>query len=540
MMTMNLAPEAAAPQTITLVHATTDEKRPATVVKVGAAHIIVQVEGESDASRFNRKNGLRIGGKHVPGTGYADLQIDPTTLAAITGDAPAEAPAAKPEKKAAAPRVRKPAKKTAETPAEVETPAPEQVEAPAAEVTEVPTAEVPATETPVVEAPAAEVPATVETPAPEQVEAPAPVTPAPVAPALVLTAEQRATAERVGTANGSNALRNGRTSAFDPDSFEAVASIKKASDDPRVRALMSTVAADTANRMLRKDTPARETPLPAEGTHQGAQEAQQGATADEPAETPAPTPAAPETPAPAPEDRALVELTDSIDRARAHLGNVADHDTKMCLAALLDAVKTLASRSLVTPRVSARTAPKAPATPRTPHTPRTSTGELDAELRHRIGMQWARPLARALMSEGGHPLTAFVEGDDTAMRTLLTTKLGADHPALNAAITWAASIARGYITKVSSGQHAVSDKVKVLKSGVESAPRAKAEKVEVGSVVCIRTEHLDEYQDLFTAEAGDHTLRVTAITGKFASCEFITGGEGDVPRIPLAALALAH
>lgn len=535
MLNMNLAPEAAAPQTITLVHATTDEKRPATVVKVGAAHIIVQVEGESDASRFNRKNGLRIGGKHVPGTGYADLQIDPATLAAITGDAPAEAPAAKPEKKAAAPRVRKPAKKAAETPVEVEVP--EQVEAPAAEVTEVPTAEVTAAEvtaaeTPVVEAPAAEMPAAVETPAPEQAEAPA--------PALVLTAEQRTTAERVGTANGSNALRNGRTSAFDPDSFEAVASIRKASDDPRVRALMSTVAADTANRMLRKDTPARETPLPAEGTHQGAQEAQQGATADEPAETPAPTPAAPETPAPAPEDRALVELTDSIDRARAHLGNVADHDTKMCLAALLDAVKTLASRSLVTPRVSARTAPKAPATPRTPHTPRTSTGELDAELRHRIGMQWARPLARALMSEGGHPLTAFVEGDDTAMRTLLTTKLGADHPALNAAITWAAGIARGYIAKVSSGQHAVSDKVKVLKSGVESAPRAKAEKVEVGSVVCIRTEHLDEYQDLFTAEAGDHTLRVTAITGKFASCEFITGGEGDVPRIPLAALALAH
>lgn len=499
---INLAP---APITFAVVHATTDEKRTATLVKLGAAHVIAQVEGEADAVRFNRKNGLRIGGKHVPGTGYADLQIDPATLASITGDAPVAAPAPV----------------TPKAPRKARTPKPAQVEAP---VVEAPAVEAPAVEAPVVE-PIAEPPAVAE---PATVEAPAVVEPVAETPAQVeapaqveLSDELRAIAERVGSANGDTAIRNGRTSAFDPDAFEAVASIKKATDSPLLRALMSQVAAETANAKLRKPTPARETPLPTEPPT---------APAVEPAPAEAPAVVEPATEA----DRYVVEVTDSLDRARQHLANVSDHEAKMCLAALVDAVASIAKRAAPAPRVSARTTSKAP---RPAPAPRSSeSSDLDAELRHRIGMQWARPLARTLMTEGGARLTSFLGGDDDAMRVLLTAKLGAQHPALDKAVTWAAGIARGYIRKVSTGEHTVSPKSKTLTAGDTS--RTKAEKIGVGALVCVRTEKLSDYEDLFTGE-GDHTLRVTALSGKFASAVFVTGGEGDVPRIALADLVLA-
>lgn len=478
------------PSTITLLHSTNAAHRQeCTVVKVGAAHVVVRVN-EADV-RFAVKTGLRVGGHHTRGVGYDDLLIDPETLRALTGTEPVvskqlpmaggetaatEEPAA-PAKPARKPRAPKAAKVTD---ADVE----------AARVA----IETVAAHTPA-EEPATEAPAVAETP-----------TPAPVAelPAHVQGCRACYVAQMLDADDAIGGEFFGET------------------EHEARRAQIAAAGPHTC--------PPATDPNP---DPEGLDEPEQPAVAA-PAEPEAPAPvSAPETPALTDDPRAMLA------RAVEHVGRVQDPEARLALAAITDVIAALLAgpvKTVATKRAAAPAAPKAPRVARpvgvitegsTPAHRATAglTGETAERCRRLYnGTLW--PAWKVAREAGETGLT------DAAIASLLTAKLGAAPVA--EVLAWAIETTRAYFAAKTGGAPVGERKSTPPAPKAPAAPKTpKAVTLGVGSVVDIRKDLRGSYEDVlgFSQMVG---LTIEALAGKNVRARTNTGV--TLPKIALADL----
>lgn len=511
---------------INVAHSTNNVVTSCLLVKVGAAHIVVRV-GSADV-RFARKTGLRVGGHHTRGVGYDDILIPSDELARVTGDAPAATPRSVAQVEALA---------VGEGSTLLSMDA---ILRPIAAAV----------------APAAHM---------SFADAKAALTQGTMTRAQAAAACGSHESGFGGPGSASRAamlirrmpkLSDAELSVLANDHITTTAVAARA--EQARRATPAQVAEDAPVLVESADLGAGHAiPAPVEPPAQTAQEPEQGAPvvvdAPEQVETPAAPPSAPqeaEQPAPRVDPTlAPTALAQEVLDLLADYGEPLPPSTMSAALGLLARAVLALSQGApqVAPRVTARRTVTPTTTPRVPRTAST----LDAALRHRIGMQWVRPLGRRLLDAGRDSVT---EGE---VRELLTAKLaGTASDVLEAAIAYSVELCNGYMAKVrggvlpgvvkqeqvraerAQGRATASDDAPANDAPASTPRKAKttAAPITEGATVSVKETSREEYADELGLSQMDG-LTVLSVSGKYARVRTANGV--TLAKFPLADLTVA-